>query len=243
MPMSLPGREGHGRLSEVAAFVRYAAACRMEPFAVLRRARVVLEVLVVDVGFQQSGDAVAVMRRDVEVCHSGGNEATVAFGQGDGADRRRRIIFETSGAVDADRTVSFETHVDDERVVFVQFTMKGPVDLQQFDDEELIHNDGNGFIDAVLVMGSIVGVNLIVESVFGPFGMQFARPAVQSGSVVVENPIGDIAGLLDFGQQNTAADGMDTPGRDIKNISGMNFMLLEDIADRAILDPFAIFVF
>ena len=46
-----PGKEGHGRLSEVAAFVRRAAARRTELFAASRRARVVLEVLVVDVCF------------------------------------------------------------------------------------------------------------------------------------------------------------------------------------------------
>ena len=42
----------------------------------------------------------------------------------------------------------------------------------------------------------------------GKFGMELARTAIETGAVVVEDAVGDIGGLLDFGKTDASTDGV-----------------------------------
>ena len=57
--------------------------------------------------------------------------------------------------------------------------------------------------------------------------MQFPRIAVFVPAVVIVDAVGDVGGLLDFGNEATFPDGMDGTGRDEKAVSFFHFFSVQ----------------
>ena len=72
--------------------------------------------------------------------------------------------------------------------------------------------------------------------------MQFAGLAVHAGAVVVEDAVGDVTGLLDLGEEDATADGMDTAGGEVEDIAGLDLMVGEDLGDGAVFYTFLVFI-
>ena len=64
--------------------------------------------------------------------------------------------------------------------------------------------------------------------------MYLAGLAVQAQAAVVVDAVGDIGRLLDFCDEAAAADGVDAPGRQEEDISGMYIVAGQDIGDGAV---------
>ena len=73
---------------------------------------------------------VRIVRRDMQIGNAGRNQAAVSFGQRDGRYRRHRIFTHSLSTVDTDSTITLHTHIHNERIVFVKFTMKTTVYFQ-----------------------------------------------------------------------------------------------------------------
>ena len=72
--------------------------------------------------------------------------------------------------------------------------------------------------------------------------MQFAGLAVHAGAVVVEDAVGDITALLDLGEEDTTTDGMDTTGREVEDIAGLDLMVGEDLGDGTVFYAFLVLI-
>ena len=66
--------------------------------------------------------------------------------------------------------------------------------------------------------------------------MELAGLAVETGTVVVEDTVGDIGGLLYLDQTDATTDGMDTAGREVEDIAIMDFVFGKDLGDGAVAD-------
>ena len=62
-----------------------------------------------------------------------------------------------------------------------------------------------------IVTGTIFGPYLIVDGILGLVDVELARIAVGILTAEVIDAIGDVGGLLDFGEEVTSSDGMQTP--------------------------------
>ena len=62
-------------------------------------------------------------------------------------------------------------------------------------------------------------------------GVQLARLSVLVTASVVVDAEGDVAGLLDFGDEASCADGVDAPGGDEEGVAGADAMAGEGVAD------------
>ena len=72
--------------------------------------------------------------------------------------------------------------------------------------------------------------------------MELAGLAVHARAVVVEDAVGDIAGLLDLGEEDATTDGMDTAGREVEHIAGLDLMVGEDLGDGAVFYAFLVLI-
>ena len=120
--------------------------------------------------------------------------------------------------------------------------MHGAVDFHDADIEVGGIDDLDGTIVGVDVFGAVVFLYMEVEGLGGEFGMELAGFAVHAGAVVVEDAVGDVAGLLDLGEEDATADGMDTAGREVEHIAGLDLVVGEDFGDGAVFYSFLVLI-
>ena len=71
--------------------------------------------------------------------------------------------------------------------------------------------------------------------------MKLTWLAVETQTAVVIDAVGDVRGLLNFCDEATCADGMNTTGRKEEYITGLYFEIGEDIRDSVVLYSLYIF--
>ena len=120
--------------------------------------------------------------------------------------------------------------------------MHGAVDLHDADIEVGGVDDLDGTVVGVDVFGAVVFLYVEVEGLGGEFGVEFAGLAVHAGAVVVEDAVGDIAGLLDLGEEDATTDGMDTAGGEVEYIAGLDLMVAQDLGDGAVFYAFLVLI-
>ena len=142
----------------------------------------------------------------------------------------------------ADFAGTFEAHGDDEAVVLDEVAVHGAVDLHDTDIEVGGIDDLDGTVVGVDVFGAVVFLYVVVEGLGGQFGVQFAGFAVHAGAVVVVDAIGDVAGLLDLGEEDATTDGMNTTGREVEDITGLDLMVGKDLGDSTVFYAFLVLI-
>ena len=170
--------------------------------------------------------------KDVVVGDDGRNETRSACGKQD----------TDLGRPEANVTVTLQVHNDDERVVLDHVTMERCRGLNDLDTEVRGVQELMGNIGVIAMTGLVFGIYGIVNSLCCQFGMKFTGLAVKSGTVVVENAVSDIRGLLDFGQTYATTDGMDPTGRQVEDIVFVNLMTGEDFSNSAISHSLTVFL-
>ena len=135
-----------------------------------------------------------------------------------------------------------EAHGDDEAVVLDEVAVHGAVDFHDTDIEVGGIDDLDGTVVGVDVFGAVVFLYMEVEGLGGEFGVEFAGLAVHAGAIVVEDAVGDVAGLLDLGEEDATTDGMDTTGREVEDITGLDLMVGEDLGDGAVFYAFLVLI-
>lgn len=138
--------------------------------------------------------------------------------------------------------IALQVHDNDEGVVLDHVAVEGACGLDDLDAEVRGVQQHVGNIGIITVLGLVVGIDGEVNGLGSQFGMELAGLAVKTGTVVVEDAVGDIGGLLYLDQTNAATDGMDTAGREVEDIALMDFMLGKDLGDGAIVDTLFIFL-
>jgi len=118
----------------------------------------------------------------------------------------------------------------------------GAVDFHDADIEVGGVDDLDGTVVGVDVFGAVVFLYMVVEGLGGQFGVEFAGLAVHAGAVVIEDAIGDVAGLLDLGEEDAATDGMDTTSREVEHIAGLDLMVGKDLGDGTVFYAFLVFI-
>ena len=139
---------------------------------------------IVDIGIEDAGGGM--LRKDVVIGNGSGDEGAVAFLE------KERL----TGAADADLAIALDTHRDDETVVFAQVAMEGFGDLHHADIKIGGVDDLDGLVGSVTIVGAVVGLDMEVEGLGSQRGMELTGTAVKTGSVVVVDAVGDVAGLL-----------------------------------------------
>ena len=208
-----------------------------------------LIIFIINIRLQQSRHAMCIVWLHIDICCCGRDEAGVTFGQ---------CHSHTSSG---DGAVAFETHIYNKGVVLVELAMEGAIDLEQFDDEELIDDEWHRIIEFVLIVGAIdvnVG-HLASQERLGSHGgkrtltesgllardvevnrierllsMQLTWLAIETRTVIVEDSVSHIGALLHLGQQDASTDGMDAARWDEEDIACLDGMLGQHLADRAI---------
>ena len=160
---------------------------------------------------------------DVVVGDGGGDEGGVAGGEVDGV----------AGGTDAKGAVAGETHGNDEGVVFAEVAVEGFGDFHDADIEIGGVDDLYGAVGGGDVFCAVAGLDVEVEGLGGEGCMEFAGSAVHAGTVVVENAVGDVGGLLDLGEEDAAANGVDAAGGEVEDVAGLDLVVGEDFGDRA----------
>ncbi len=144
-----------------------------------------------------------------------------------------KIYLETCGA-DADFAASAYAHRYHEAASRYQVSAHGPGTFQQAGAEMgRIQQTALG-IRGVLIRGLVIGLHAKIQCLGSQNGMQLARESVHAGAVVIEYPVGDIAGLLNLGQENATAYGVDASGWQVENVAGPHLMAGQHIADGGI---------
>ena len=67
----------------------------------------------------------------------------------------------------------------------------------------------------------VLGPHLVVDGVLGLLDVEFARLAMGILASEVIYAVGDVAGLLDFGEEASGSDGMQTSGREEEQVALM----------------------
>ena len=147
-----------------------------------------------------------------------------------------------AGATHLDTAVALEAHGDDEAIVFDEVAVHGTVDLHHTDIEVGGIDDLDGTVVGVDVFGAVVFLYMVVEGLGGEFGVELAGLAVHAGAVVVVDAVGDVAGLLDLSEEDTATDGMDTTGREVEDITGLDLMVGEHLGDSTVFYAFLVLI-
>lgn len=147
-----------------------------------------------------------------------------------------------TSAPDTDLAIAPDAHGDNETIVFAKVTMERPEDLHHPDIEMGGVDDLNSLVSSIGVFCAIVGFYVEVEGLSGEVCMELAGLAVHARAIVVEDAIGDIGGLLDFGQQDAATNSMDSACGKVEDIASLNLMVGEDFSDTAVLYPLLVFI-
>ena len=137
--------------------------------------------------------------------------------------------------------VAPHVHDNDEGVVLDHVAVEGACGLDDLDAEIRCVQQYVGNIDVITVLGLVVGIDGEVNGLGSQLGMELAGLAVKTGTVVVEDAVGDIGGLLYLDQTDAATDGMNTTGGEVEDIAFMDFMLGKDLGDGAVVDTLFIF--
>ena len=120
--------------------------------------------------------------------------------------------------------------------------MHGAVDFHDTDIEVGGVDDLDGTVVGVDVFSAVVFLDMEVEGLGGEFGVELAGLAVHARAVVVEDAVGDIGGLLDLGEEDASADGMDTTSREVEHIAGLDLVVGEDLGDGAVFYAFLVLI-
>ena len=147
-----------------------------------------------------------------------------------------------AGAAHLDTAVALEAHGDDEAIVLDEVAMHGAVDLHDADIEVGGVDDLDGTVVGVDVFGAVVFLYMEVEGLGGEFGVELTGLAIHARAVVVEDAVGDIGGLLDLGEEDTATDGMDTTGREVEDIACLDLMVGKDLGDGTVFYAFLVLI-
>ncbi len=91
-------------------------------------------------------------------------------------------------------------------------------------------------------MALIVGIDGVVDGVFGLVGVEFAGIAVFVASVVVVDAVGDVACLLYLGQEVACTDGVDASGGEEVGLSGSGVVGGDDVHDGVVGHTTFVFV-
>jgi len=187
-------------------------------------------LLVVDEGLQDFCGAAC--GNKVVVGDGGRYEAGTTFGKEDAV----------LCASDPYMAIALQVHDNDEGVVLDHVAVEGARGLDDLDAEIRGVQQDVGDIDIITVLGLVVGIDGKVNGLGSQFGMELAGLAVKTGTVVIEDAVGDIGRLLNLDQTDAATDGMDTTGWEVEDIALVDFMLGKDLGDGAVVDTFLIFL-
>lgn len=182
-------------------------------------------VLVVNKGIQDATcDMLARCRSvrqwgDVIVGNGCRNQARVSLVQD-------HLIASTANAYQASTR---HAHRDDERIVLAQVAMERTQRLGDTDAEEWRIDNDVALLGRAVVEGAIVLCHVIVECLGSQGCVQLARLTVKSRTIVVEDAVSDIAGLLNLGKTDAATDGMYPTRWQVEDIARMNLVLGKDI--------------
>ena len=72
--------------------------------------------------------------------------------------------------------------------------------------------------------------------------MEFTWFAIKSWTIIVEDAIGDVRGLLDLCELDASTDGVHTTRGEIEHIAFVYLMLCKDFADGAVSNAFFVFL-
>ena len=127
-----------------------------------------------------------------------------------------------------------EAHHHEEGVDVLQVLRYGLVQLVKTGGEILAGNQFGLRIFDGRVRNPIVRIDFVVDSFLRQFRVELARLAVQAHPPVVVDAVREIRSLLDFGDEASAADGMDTTGRKEEHVTGMHVVTGQDIGDGSV---------
>ena len=137
-------------------------------------------VLVVNEGIEDAG--LALEGDDIVVGDGGWDEGAGAFTEED---------FIACGAY-PNLAVTLDAHTDDEAVVLDEVAVEGVGEFGDTHGEIGRVYDEVGAVAVIAILGAVLVFHTEVEGFCCQFGVQFAWLAVHSGTVVVENAVGDI---------------------------------------------------
>lgn len=161
---------------------------------------------------------------DIVVGDAGRDKAGIALTEDDALPRGAYL----------DKTVAFETHGDDKRVILQEVAVERCVKLHHTDIEErgVYAMIRTSFV--VIIYCAVLVLNLKVKGFGSQGGMQLAGLAVHAHTVIVKDAVCHVARLLNFCKQDAATDSMDTTGREIEDIALADLMACEGVAYRAV---------
>ena len=112
-------------------------------------------------------------------------------------------------AIDGEGAAAFDGYEHDEAVDGRVVERGGALDGDDGGAEVGTADDLDRLVGLRLVVCAIVGGHAIVDALGGLLGVELARLSVLVAAVVVVDAVGDVAGLLNFGHEAAAADGVD----------------------------------
>ena len=186
--------------------------------------------VVVDEGIEEAGGGG--QREDIVVGDGRRNQGTVTSPEEDLLTR----------APDQEPAVTLHAHRDDETVVFAEVPMERTGDFHHPHIEIRRVDDLHRSVGRVRVDRAVVRLDMEVERLRCQLRMQLARLAIHPRTVVVVDAVGDIARLLHLRQHNPAADGVDTPGREVEHIARLDLMVGQHLGDGAVGDAPLVFL-
>ena len=120
------------------------------------------KILVVNIDFEDFGFSVSVVGYKIDVGNTCRNKTTKPFVKHDGEPPQRITL---------DLAVSFQTHIHDEGVVFVEFAVEGAREVMNFCCKKGTFSEGNWFVLTFLVGGEVIVVNGKVDGIFSQLGV------------------------------------------------------------------------
>ena len=145
-------------------------------------------------------------------------------------------------AANTNLAIALKAHGDDKAVIFAHVTMLGFVNLHDTDIEERRVDNLYGTIGSFRIDRAIVGLDMEVQGLGSQGCVEFTRLAIETWTVVIEDAIGDIRGLLDLSEEDAPTDGVHTTGREVEYIARLDLVVGKDLGDGAILNAPLVFV-
>lgn len=99
-----------------------------------------------------------------------------------------------------------------------------------------------GAVRRSFVAGAVVGQHGVVDRFFCQGRVQFARVAGGIAAVEVVDAVGDVGGLLDFGDEGACTDRVDAACRQVENVARAYGVVGQQVGDRAVGDAPFVFV-
>ena len=87
-----------------------------------------------------------------------------------------------------------------------------------------------------LVMRPVIGQHGVVDGALRQFGVQFAGVAVGIAAVEIVDAVGDVRGLLDFGDERPRADRVHTSRGQEKHVARCDLVVGQDVRDGVVSD-------